>query len=383
MSFVKVRQSQAEQSIQSLPLRVVGWVKRNVLFALVVVVPTIGAMVYYSVASDVYISSSKFVVRSPQKTTATGLGALLQSSGFIRSQDDVYAVQDYMASRDAASVLNHDLDLKKIYGNSSIDIFNRYGVFGHDTFEQLNKYFEKKIHLSLDSSSSIVTLEVRAYSAADATKVNERLLELSEELVNRINERGRSDQVQYAQEEVDRAKSIMDQAANALAEYRNKQHIFDTDKQSALQLQQVTKLQDQLTSTVAQISQIKAVAPDNPQIPVLENLRQTLQSQINQQMSGVAGGAASLSSHSSDYQKLMLDNSLAEKQLAAAMASLDEARNDAQRKEVYIERIAQPNTPDEALEPERLKGVFAVLLFSLVLWAVLGMFIASVKEHRE
>ena len=61
----------------------------NWIFFLTVVVPTTIAIIYYGViASDVFISESRFVVRSPQRQAQTGLSALLQGGGFARSQDD-------------------------------------------------------------------------------------------------------------------------------------------------------------------------------------------------------------------------------------------------------------------------------------------------------
>jgi len=47
-------------------------------------------------ASDVYISESRFVVKNPQRSAQTGLGALLQGTAFSRSQDDTYSVHDYI-----------------------------------------------------------------------------------------------------------------------------------------------------------------------------------------------------------------------------------------------------------------------------------------------
>ena len=56
---------------------------------LTVIIPTALAVIYFGlIASDVYISESRFVVRSPQRQAQTGLGALLQGTGFSRSQDD-------------------------------------------------------------------------------------------------------------------------------------------------------------------------------------------------------------------------------------------------------------------------------------------------------
>ena len=58
----------------------------NRLFLITVVIPTTLAVIYFGlIASDIYISESRFVVRSPQKQqSAMGLGSLLQSAGFSR-----------------------------------------------------------------------------------------------------------------------------------------------------------------------------------------------------------------------------------------------------------------------------------------------------------
>src|SRR5471030_312690 len=80
----------------------------NRLFLITVALPTSLAVAYFGlIASDVYVSESRFVVRSPQRQNQTSVvGALLQGTGFSRAQDDTYPVIDYIQSRDALSELN-------------------------------------------------------------------------------------------------------------------------------------------------------------------------------------------------------------------------------------------------------------------------------------
>ena len=54
------------------------------IFALIfVIIPTALSVIYFSfIASDVYISESRFVVRSPDKPAQTGLGVILKRFGF-------------------------------------------------------------------------------------------------------------------------------------------------------------------------------------------------------------------------------------------------------------------------------------------------------------
>jgi len=254
----------------SLLAKVIAWVRSNVILTIVVIIPTLISIIYYGlIASDVYISTSEYVVRSPQKQqSSSGIGALLQGAGFSKATDDVYSVHDYMLSRDAMFTLDQTLGLKKIYGNKNIDIFNRYAALSSEkSSESLYKYYSKKVTIDLDTVSSISTLEVRAYTAEDAWRINEQLIELSETLVNKMNERGRIDAIKSAQQEVDAARQSAISAAKALSAYRNNQGIFDTDKQSALQLEQVAKLQDQLVTTITQLNQVKSLAPKTLRFP--------------------------------------------------------------------------------------------------------------------
>ena len=62
----------------------------NLLFVATVVLPTLLATAYFGfLASDVYVSQSQFVVRSPDKPAAAGLGILLKSVGFSNAGDEI------------------------------------------------------------------------------------------------------------------------------------------------------------------------------------------------------------------------------------------------------------------------------------------------------
>ena len=62
------------------------------------------------------------------------------------------------------------------------------------------------------------------------------------------------------------------------------------------------------------------------------------------------------------YQRLELERQFAEKRLAAALTSFQEAQSEARRKQAYVERIVEPNVPDEAAEPRRLRGILATFV---------------------
>jgi len=357
----------------------------NRLFLITVALPTSLAVAYFGlIASDVYVSESRFVVRSPQRQNQTSVvGALLQGTGFSRAQDDTYPVIDYIQSRDALKELNRNDFVANEYGDRG-DFLSRFWKGLDNSFEGLWKYYGKHIvTVDFDSTSSITTLQVRAFTAQDAARINEQLIALSEHLINRMNLRAAQDSVQFAEVQVSLATTKARDAAAALATFRNTYTVFDPDKQSALQLQQVALFQTQLFAAQSQLSQLLSISPQNPQIPVLKTSISELMQQVKQATGGVTGGKDSLSDKAASYARLQLDQQFSEKQLASTLAALESARAEAQRKQLYLERLVEPNVPDVAIEPKRLKGVFEVFALGMIFWGVLSLLIAGVKEHND
>jgi capsular polysaccharide transport system permease protein len=206
------------------------------------------------------------------------LGILLKSSGFANAGDEIYAAQNYLLSRDALQALNVHDDFAKSYGNNSVSVFDRYNAAGFSgTFEDLYKYYSKKVEVDHDSTSSIVTLTVRAYTPRDARRFNEHLLEMAEETVNKLNERGRQDLIRFAQAEVNEARKKSQDAALALSNYRNQQGIVDPEKQATIQLQMISKLQDDLIVTRTQLRELRTFAPENPKFQLSKLAQRVLQ----------------------------------------------------------------------------------------------------------
>ncbi len=360
--------------------------KRYVLFAVAVALPTAVSIVYYGfIASDVFISESRFVVRMPQRSqSASLLGSIFQGGTFSRSQDDSYSVHDYMLSRDALQELQRTIDIEKMYSRDHIDSISRFPTpFNDDTFEALYKYYRDRVSVDFDTSSSITTLRTRAYASADSHRVNAALLALGETLVNKTNERGRQDLIKFAQSEVEMAEQRARAASVALAAYRTERTVFDPEKQSAIQLQLVGKLQDELIAARTQLAQMRNLSPDNPQVSVLRRRVSNLEAEIGKEMSKVSGATNSLSNKSTDFERLSLERAFADRQLTSALTSLESARNEASRKQIYLEIIVSPNTPDEALEPRRWRSIVSTFLLGLIVWGILTMLLAGIREHRD
>ena len=355
------------------------------LLWLTVLIPTLISTVYYGfLASDVYLSESSFVIRSPEKQPRGGIGLLLGSAGFSNASEEVRAAQGYILSRDALRALNTDKFARNAWGDervSAVDRFNGFGLSG--SFEDLYVYYGKMVGISTDTETGISRLSVRAFTPQEAQKINQRLLGQAEELVNRLNKRGEEDLIRYAEREVQEASEQARTAAIELAKFRNQAGVIDPERQATVQLQMISKLQDELVGARLQLLQLRSIARDSPQIPVLEVRIRGLQSAITDELAAVAGDSGSLSVVAAKYQTLQVQREFADQQLGVALAALQEARNDARRQRAYLERVSQPSLPDDSMEPRRMRGILTVFLLGLVIWGVATMLLAGVREHRR
>jgi capsular polysaccharide transport system permease protein len=363
------------------------FLKRNFLCLLTVVLPTFLAVVYFGfIASKIYISESSFVVRSPQQEATSSLGAMLSGTGlagFSQSEGDIYTVKEFIRSRDALRQLNDQLNVAHSWSSPQIDLAHRFGVLRFmRNFEYLYLYYQSRVDADLDTRSDITTLKVNTFSPDEAVQINQLLLQAAERLVNKLNDRARQDLIGYATSEVDHAKSGVRDATLALSTYRNEQAVLNPEEQANAHLELISKLQDELIATNTELANLRAFAPDSPNPPSLELKAKTLQAAMDAELAKVAGSQNSLSSKDAKYQQFVLERGFAEQQLASALASLETARNEAQRQQLYLEVVSQPIRPDVAMEPHRIMGIFVTMLVGFVAWGICSMLIAGIREHH-
>ncbi len=363
-----------------------AWLRAHWLFSVVVIAPTLLSTIYFGlIASDVYISESHFIVSSPESSMPTGgITELLMGAGLSHGHSDSFQVRDYVLSRDALHELTRKLKIENIFGRPETSIIDRYpGLIYDRSFEELYKYYGKHVSVDADPISSISVLSVRAYTAEDARAIDAELLDMAERFVNTLNDRSRQDLIQFADNEVRIASEKAKDAAVALLVYRSHQTVYEPNKQAALQLEEVAKIHQQLISTEAEVAEIRKLSPDNPQIGALESAADLLRKMIVEETGKVTSPSGSFSARAPAFERLQLDVEFADKQLGMALAELESARAEAQKKQIYLERVTQPSVQDKSMEPHRIRAIFTAFVVSLLVWGVASILIASVREHAD
>lgn len=366
----------ADATVSSPPQRWVLLLRRHGLIALTCVLPCLLAIIYYGlIVADRYTSEAQFVVRSASRAGIGQLASVIPTAGTERAADEASAVHEYVLSRDAVELLVQRVDLRAILSRPEGDPFWRFpGWFSRDLREKLFERYLHFVSVEPDSSTGISTLVVQAFRPEDSANMARALLEGSEALINRLNERARSDTIQAAEREVETAKARAFEAREKLTAFRMRAGTVDPAKSSQNLLETIGKLSFEVAQLNAQLAEAQRSSPDGPQIANLRNRIQAVEHQIVEEKRQIGGSAQALAPIIAEYERLVLEREFADRSLTSALASLENARIESQRQQLYLERVVEPHAADYPSQPRRLLWIGIVFVLSFSAYSVLKSF---------
>jgi len=360
-------------------------IARNPWFVVGVVLPVLVSAIYFFViASDQYVSESRFVIKAPNQRTGqiSTFANLIQTTGLSGGQEQSNQVIDYVRSRSALQALSKEVQLGKVYSGDSTDFFSRFPKpWQQNAREDLHDYYREKVVIDRDADTGLVVLRTIAFDPKDAARINESLLRQSETLVNELNERARVSAISESESRVREAEARAMAARKAMAGYRNRAELVDPLKQAGGVVEIANRLITERAALEAQLSTLRRVTPDHPSIGALRERIASLTQEIDQQTTRIVGGGNSISGKLPAYEALALEQELSSQLVMLARASLEQARTDALKQQFYLERVVDPNVPDLPEYPRAWRNVLTIFGFALCLYFIAWMFIVGILEH--
>ncbi|MFM8751424.1 hypothetical protein [Rhabdaerophilum sp.] len=380
-----LRHAVSQQDSLDLARRFRFLVQRYLLFFLITVLPTLLVGIYiFLFASHIYVSEARYVVRTPSDSNSLAgpLSGIVQSTGVSKSTDDAHAINAFLLSRDAMELLRQKVNLDAIYGADNADVISRFPrPFQKLTREAQFKYFLSMTSVIYDKSTGISTLAISAFTPKDAQLIARELMRAGEALANRLTVRMREDLSSRAAKDADEARSRAIEIQERITSWRNREQQLDPTRYSAAIIEVIARLSFELAQLQAQRSELLKASPQGPSMNALQNRINALEQQIAKERQALVGGTASLAPKIVEYELLQLDKTIAEKLLAATISALETARSDAQKQQIYLERIVEPQLPDYPRYPRRYLTVLIVAIISFLFYVILIKVLGNIAGH--
>ena len=363
------------------------------LFLLAVVFPTILAGVYYQrYASAQYVSEAHFIIQGSTAPKLDFLGALTGIPGASGGASDAMVIADYLRSADFLHDMEAVVNIREHYSAPDIDWYARLPVDASK--EDLLEYWQDMISVEHDLGSGITNIQVTAFDAETSRTLVTAALKRSEQLVNELSDRLRTDALVLAEQEAESAGKDVAAIRAETTKFRETQDVLDPaaqassriEREESSRLQMVVQLQSQLSAAEAELAQAATyMRPETQKMKSLQSRVQSLRQQIAKEQAvsnkESKGKSTQVAVQLSKYTELQSRQSFAEQVYQSKLASLEQARLEASRKQRYLTVTVQPSLPDEAIKPDKISGVLTVLLLSFLGWGIGSLTVAAIRDH--
>lgn len=352
--------------------------------ALFLVVPNLVAVLYFGfIASDQYSAETRFTVRTSEPITSHDQMGKLAGIPSAEISQDTQIISNYVVSRAMLTILEKDADFVRLYSRDDADWYAR--LPRDSTLEERLDYWQTMIDRRISPASGIVTLRVKAFSAEDAQKILQAVVQASEVLINDLNVRIWTDATASAQTQVEEAAKKLSAARAALQVARNTTGIFTVESSSNTLAALITQLEGEriaLENTRRVNSQ--TMSPDAPQMQVLARQIESKNKQIKElreQVSSETATGDTLADSSNLFSQLTLEQTLAEQQLTNRIKALETLQYLSQQQMMYLDPFLAPTLPESAEYPRRLLSMGIVLLGSLVVFGLASGALAFARRR--
>jgi len=339
-----------------------------------VTVVVVAAAVYFlGVGRARYQSTSDFLVRQPippAMAAPSVVGAVLGGSAMFGSLEDGRYLAVYLHSPEVMQRVFLRLVNEGRYQRQAPDFLA--GIGNNANTDQQLAFFRRQVQVWPQELSGVIQLTTTGLDPATALRLNQLLLQEAQQFVNQMNQNISRDQLNFAQQEVDRARRSLNQATDKFNIYKARYGQLDPVQESAATSSYITALEAKLVelkveeaSQKRQFRDIKA-----PEVQFAADQVQELQKQIQAERQTLASPRGrNLGGRASEATKLQNDVLFATDSLRAAMTAVENSRMESQRQLKFLVMLSVPQKAASQDWDWRWKGLASAIGMAI---AILG-----------
>jgi capsular polysaccharide transport system permease protein len=359
----------------------------GVTFLVMVVLPTLVAMLYYGLwASDQYAAEVRFGVRQTQEPNVSDDVLSMMAKGLAvgTTGREPYLVASYVRSRNLVEDLDRQIGLREIYSRPVADWFARFDPRGSS--EKLWSYWRRMVVVNTDRLSGLVTVRALAFTPDDAVTIVRAIQANAEHIVDQTAQRIRADALHLAEEDLARARQRYVDSLLALRRVREGAQTVDPEKAIEETAKTLTEAMRQKLALERDLAfNMKVVSSSAPQIQVLNQRIRAVDEQIaalNRSLTSRDEADRTAADVISRFEERELARRFSEKLMEITQSGYERARVEEARQHMYLTTFVEPIRPDLAEYPKRARTIGFVAVFALVVWVITLILIAAVKDHR-
>jgi capsular polysaccharide transport system permease protein len=344
------------------------------------------AAVYWGIiASDRYVSESHIVIQQTQMpaTQTMNLSSILGGTS-APNRTDQMLLRDFLLSIDMLEKLDKKLSLREHYSDRRRDPISRMWYKDLST-EWFYWYYLLRTTVEFDEYAGVLVIRAQAFTPEQAHAITSLLVEEGERYMNDMAHRLAQEQVGFIEKQVEQIYERVMQARMAVVAYQNERNLVSPEGTAEYLVGIVNALEGQLASLNTQRNAaLGYLNPKSPTVMDFDLQIAAVKNQISKEQARLtSSNRQMLNVTVEEFQRLKMNAEFAQEVYKSALASLEQVRIDARRTIKMVSIIQSPTSPQYALEPRRIYNTVVFVLVTLVIFGIVSLIRAIVRDHQE
>jgi len=341
-----------------------------------VVGAVLGLLYAIVLALPLYTSQATVVVRGGATEGSggggvSGLRLLRRGSGAADALGmlDGILVQDYLRSPDAMTALDRRVGLFRAFPTGSAD--PAHPLPGNPSNEAKLKFYRSVVSARFSLTRQVIDIEASGRTAADAQRLTQGVIQVSEDFINRYNTRVRQDFVTTAERDLETAANNLALAQANMASLRNATGRLDPEAEATMIGSIIQQLEIQRVGVAAEVQALRQLGgPDSPRLQRLNAELSQLDRSIAAQQARLVGGEGTVSGSIASFERASADREFAAQSVEEARQEVSIAKANYARQQKYLLTIASPSQPSGHSWPRTPSAILIGALVGLFLGAI-------------
>ncbi len=354
--------------------------KARLIFAIILIL----SIVYVGlIKTSYYQSTATVTIKNLDDTSTTSTLLGLVSGQTNNSTQDAMVLQEYIKSYEVYDKLDKEFDLSSYYSSYDLDILQK--MYWFNSYEDFVELYNQHLEIIYDETSNITTI---SFLHIDSKKAQEILRFLINEVENKLNEYNKEaakKQLIFVENETKKQKDILDDSIELLGNYQDSQKTLDPNSQAQTNTALLSELKVRLIESKAKLQKISKYLTNNA-FEIVDLKREISQiknsiDQIKKEQSGTDN--TTLNKSIFEFERIKAEVELNTELYKQALLQLQSAKLEVNKDNKILQILVNPNLAQSYSEPKRFRELVTVVLVLSLIYGILSMIGAIIKDHRE
>lgn len=345
------------------------------------------ALLYYTLfAADRYVSETTVALRQATSESSALPGTAMLLAGITPpSREDTLYLKEYVHSLGLLKLLDQKLQVRQHYEAVKRDpLFRLWSGASQETFLD---YYRARVEVTFDDLSSLLTIRVQGFDPSFAQTLNKTILQESERFVNEFSHKIAREKLSFADAELLRAGQRLQEARAQVLAFQGKHKLLDPLAQAQASGALTAEMQASVARAEAELRNLRTFLNDDAyQVKALQSQIRSTRAQLEDDRARATGSSKQgdrLGALAIEFQGLQLQAEFAMDAYKVALGAVENARIDTTRKLKSLVIIEPASLPETAEYPRRLYNLLTLLIGSALLYGVIRLVLATVREHQD